>query len=56
MPLEVVDVCDDDGVSGANLREKGRESGLFLFQYSLLRPPAGILPGYLMPRQFAASR
>ncbi len=30
MPLEVVDVCDDDGVSGANLREKAVQSGLFL--------------------------
>jgi hypothetical protein len=25
MPLDVVDVCDDDGVSGENLRKGGRQ-------------------------------
>jgi hypothetical protein len=33
MPLEVVDVCDDDGVSGANLREKVAKA---TFSYCIL--------------------
>ncbi len=31
MPLEVVDVCDDDGVSGESLIGKAGASRLFLF-------------------------
>lgn len=35
MPLDVVDVCDDDGVSGENLRKGGSKTSPLFFMLRL---------------------